>query len=35
MAKVDLRSAAKLIRFVYAGSKPRLFVIRKIAKEEK
>lgn len=35
VAKVDLRSAAKLIRFVYAGSKPRLFVIRKIVKEEK
>ena len=35
VAKVDLRSAAKLIRFVYVGSKPRLFVIRKIVKEEK
>jgi len=35
VAKVNLRSAAGLMRIVYTGSKPRPFVIRKIVKEEK
>lgn len=34
-ARADLRSAAKLMRFVYTGPKPRPFVIRKIVREDK
>lgn len=35
VARADLRSAAKLMRFVYTGAKPRPLVIRKIVKEAK
>jgi hypothetical protein len=34
-ARVTLRSASRLMRFVYTGSRPRPFVIRKIVKEDK